>query len=190
MKPLASTVETRLLALAATGGLALATTAPANALSASATGRVIGASTAIHLKAPSSAKLAARFAGASLASQTVVISSGAVAVKVSCPASTYRHCAVKLTLKTTRAVRVGGGRSEILTLGSGSATITPGRSAAIHLRLSKQALRLIRSSKGRLQPYALAQSRDAHGARASKSRKISVTEAGAPGGGEEPSSAY
>ncbi len=154
----------------------------------SAAGRVIGTSVAVHVKAPPSAKTAASFAGANVTSQTVRVSKGAVAVTVSCPASTYKRCTVKLLLKTARAVKLAG-RSEIITLGSGSATITPGGSAAIHIRLSSQAQALINSGKGRLQANALTQSRDGHGARASKTRRVTIA-AGSSSGGEEPSSAY
>jgi Arylsulfotransferase (ASST) len=166
----------------------------------SAGGRVIGASDVIraghnaHLAQGRAgprrgAKASSRFKGASAPPQTAAVHAGSVNVNVSCPAGTYRHCAVRLTLKTAKAVKVDG-RSQVLTLGMASAIVAPGRSAAIHIKLSAQALKLISERGGRLQPDAVLASRDGRGHAARRSQRVTLTGAHTTHSSEEPSSLY
>jgi Arylsulfotransferase (ASST) len=164
----------------------------------SVSGHVIGASHVLraghnahiaHALTRGRGRASSRFKGALVPGQTATIHAGAVAVHVSCPAGSYRRCAVKLTLRTAKPVKVGS-RSEVLTLGTGSAMILPGRMAPIRVRLSAQALKLIGEDHGRLQPEASAVSRDGRGHSATRSQRITLAEPGHAPSSEEPSSLY
>ncbi|MGH2904095.1 MAG: hypothetical protein ACRDK7_10995 [Solirubrobacteraceae bacterium] len=115
---------------------------------------------------------ASRFAGATAGTQTDFVKSGAVSVKVSCPSGTDKHCVVKLTLRA-KNVKVGS-KKETLTLGRGSASIEPSRSASVRVKLSTEAEKVLKGAKGRLSAEAILTSTDGRGAKATKTGRVTV----------------
>jgi hypothetical protein len=83
----------------------------------------------------------ATLAGTSLA----VTAAGAFPVKVSCPAG-ETACTGTITLKTLSAVAAGGKKKAILTLASGSFSVTGGTTKTITLHLSAKARTLLAHS--------------------------------------------
>ena len=151
-------------AVATAGAVAAAVIAPATA--------------AAHPNRHSRGRSASAFAGATAGNQTDAVKSGATSVKVSCPKGTAKHCAVKLTL---RAKGVKG------TLGTGSATISPGKMGIVHVKLSTPAIKAVKHAKGRqLSVEAVVASTDGKGAKATKTGKITLS----GGKKEESSSLY
>lgn len=130
---------------------------------------------------------ASAFAGASASGQSDVVHGSVVSVKVSCPRGTYKHCAAKLTLKTAGAVSVGSGK-KVVTLGSGTATIGPGKAANVNVKLGSLASKALKANHGKLTVDAIVASRDGHGHGASKTSKVTIEEGGAKK--EEPTSLY
>jgi hypothetical protein len=186
----------RIIAFAPTNGFQTAIPVSVNGpffeVEAFGAGRhVIGLSGVVRAGAASvnagATKTTSAFAGAQAPSQTDTIRSHAVAVKVACPAGSDEHCSVKLTLKTAKQIKVGL-RSEVLTLGTGTATLAPGKSRTVSVNLSAQALQVIKSHAGELSPDALVASRDGRGRSATRTRTIMIKEPGA--GTEEPGSLY
>jgi hypothetical protein len=149
--------------------------------------RSLGFSPIVRVSASTATKASSTFKGADAPSQTDTVGRETVAVKLACPAGTYLHCLVRLTLKTTKPVKVGS-RSEVLTLGTGSGTLAPGKGSSIRVRLSTSALHAIKSNNHELSPEAVVISRDGHGRSATTTRQIKIKEAGASG--EEVSSLY
>jgi hypothetical protein len=93
---------------------------------------------------------AATIAGSSLK----VSSSGAVVVKISCPAGAT-SCVGSVTLRTLSAVSAGNGsavaaKKAILTLAAGSFSVAGGQTKAITLHLSAKAKTLLKHSHNRL----------------------------------------
>ncbi len=139
----------------------------------------LAASAAGSRSSREAAKPVRSFTGAFARRQTDILNakSGTVAVTVLCPARTSKDCSVKLILRTS-PVKIGSGE-KVLTLGTRSATMRPGATAKLDVKLSSVGLRALRSNKGMLRPHALVLSEDGERHHAKRSVKITLKEASA-----------
>lgn len=99
-------------------------------------------------------------------------SSGAARVRLRCPRSLSSPCAGRLRLRSVRRVRVGGQR-RIARLGSRRYRISPGRTKAVRLRLSRRNRRLM-AQLGRLQVEGRAVERGRFGPKTTITRFVLV----------------
>lgn len=117
-------------------------------------------------------RTASAFAGAFAARQTDVVHAGTVLVKLSCPPHTYQHCLASLTLRS-RPLKLGE-RTQQITLGTGHLRLAPGRSAAMHVKLSNEALHALEANGGRLMPHAIVKSEEGRHRHATRTTRITI----------------
>lgn len=119
----------------------------------------------------------ATFTGAKAPAQTDTVKSGGVAaVAVGCPKLAVKHCSGKLVLKSDKPVKQGKTKS-VITFGSASFTIASGKTTRVQIKLSNEAVKLLKSH-GKLTPIATATSHDGAGRSAKTTAKITLKKKG------------
>jgi hypothetical protein len=118
-----------------------------------------------HAASPGTPGLATPFAGLTIASRTAKVSrSGRVAIRLRCPAGTNGSCKGRLALRALR------GRASF---GRASFNIAASKSAAVRVKLSRSARRLLRRHR-RLRVRARVAARDAAGTSRTSTRRLTL----------------